>query len=56
MTETNVRVDAWVPPEMAEHAENIGAKKASLDWANMLALGTVFATVAMASPRETGAA
>lgn len=45
---------------MAEHAESIGVKKASLDWASMLALGVlagafialgaVFATVAMASP------
>ncbi|HXX43790.1 MAG TPA: formate/nitrite transporter family protein [Candidatus Acidoferrales bacterium] len=58
--ETNIRIDAWLPPEMAEHAEDIGVKKASLDWANMLALGilagafialgAVFATVAMASP------
>lgn len=58
--ETSIRIDAWLPPEMAEHAENIGVKKASLDWANMLALGVlagafialgaVFATMAMASP------
>jgi formate transporter len=58
--ETNFRIDAWLPPEMAEHAEDIGVKKASLEWANMaalgilagafIALGAVFATVAMASP------
>ncbi|HXX18141.1 MAG TPA: formate/nitrite transporter family protein [Candidatus Acidoferrum sp.] len=58
--DTNIRIDAWLPPEMAERAESVGAKKASLDWATMLALailagafialGAVFATVAMASP------
>lgn len=58
--ETNIQIDAWLPPEMAEHAESVGVKKARLDWATMLALavlagafialGAVFATVAMASP------
>jgi len=59
-TETVFHIDAWLPQEMAERAENIGVKKAALDWASMLALGVlagafialgaVFATVAMASP------
>jgi len=58
--ETNIRVDAWMPPEMAERAESVGVGKARLDWPTMLALavlagafialGAVFATVAMASP------
>ena len=54
------RIDAWLPPEMAERAEGVGANKARLDWPTMLALailagafialGAIFATVAMASP------
>jgi formate transporter len=32
-------VDAWLPPEMAERAESVGVKKASLDSWTMLALG-----------------
>jgi len=58
--DTNIRIDAWLPPEMAERAESVGVSKARLDWATMLALGVlagafialgaVFATVAMASP------
>ena len=58
--DTNIRIDAWLPPEMAERAESVGVSKARLDWPTMLALGVlagafialgaVFATVAMASP------
>jgi len=53
-------VDAWLPPEMAERAESIGVKKASLDFWTMLvlgvlagafiALGALFSTTATASP------
>jgi len=56
-------VDALLPPEMAERAEEIGVKKASMDLVSMftlavlagafIALGGVFATVALAG---TGAA
>ena len=58
--ETGIRVDAWLPPEMAERAEGIGAKKAALAWPTMMllavlagafiALGAAFATTAMSSP------
>jgi formate/nitrite transporter len=54
------RVDAWLPPEMAERAESVGVKKASLDFWTMLALGVLagafialgalFSTTATASP------
>jgi len=33
------RIDAWLPPEMAERAESVGVKKANLDFWTMLALG-----------------
>jgi formate transporter len=37
--DVSIRVDAWLPPEMAEHAESVGVKKAGLDFWTMLALG-----------------
>ncbi len=59
-TESGLRVDAWMPPEMAERAEAIGAKKAGLAFPTMLllavlagafiALGAAFATTAASSP------
>jgi formate transporter len=58
------RVDAWLPPEMAERAESIGVKKAGLDFWTMLALGVLagafiglgalFATTVTASPLPYG--
>ncbi|MGA3294103.1 MAG: formate transporter FocA [Candidatus Acidiferrales bacterium] len=58
------RVDAWLPPEMAERAESVGVKKASLDFWTMLALGilagafialgALFATTVTASPLPYG--
>lgn len=58
--DVRLRVDAWLPPEMAESAESVGVKKASLDFWTMLvlgvlagafiALGALFSTTATASP------
>ncbi len=58
--ESGLRVDAWLPPEMAERAESLGVKKAGLGGTAMMALailagafialGAVFATTATASP------
>ena len=57
-------VDAWLPPEMAERAESVGAKKASLEFWTMLALGilagafialgALFSTTVTASPIPYG--
>ena len=58
--ESGVRVDAWLPPEMAERAEAVGVKKAELAFSTMLALavlagafialGAAYATTASSSP------
>ena len=58
------RVDAWLPPEMAERAESVGVNKARLDFWTMLALGilagafialgALFATTVTASPLPYG--
>ncbi len=58
------RIDAWLPPEMAERAESVGVKKAGLDFWTMLALGILagafialgahFATTVTASPLPYG--
>jgi formate/nitrite transporter len=63
-TAVQFRVDAWLPSEMAERAENVGVKKASLDFWSMLALGilagafialgALFATTVTASPLPYG--
>lgn len=52
------RFDMWLPPEMAQKAEELGVSKASMGWRNMLllsilagafiALGAVFATTVTA--------
>jgi len=57
--EDGVRVDAWLPPEMAERAEAVGVKKAELAFSTMLALailagafialGAAYATTASSS-------
>ncbi len=39
--EVGFRVDAWLPPEMAERAESVGVKKAQMDFWTMLALGVL---------------
>jgi formate transporter len=62
--DVHFRVDAWLPPEMAERAESVGVKKASLDSWTMLALGilagafialgALFATTVTASPLPYG--
>ncbi|KPL72214.1 formate transporter [Ornatilinea apprima] len=54
MAENNIRIDSLVPAEMAQKAEDVGVKKASLDFWTMFALailagafislGAVFAT------------
>jgi len=54
MTDNNIRIDSLVPGEMAKKAEDVGVKKASLDFWTMFALavlagafiglGAVFAT------------
>ena len=36
--EGGVRVDAWLPPEMAERAEGVGVKKAGMAFSTMLML------------------
>ena len=36
-----LRLDAWLPPEMAERAESIGVRKAGLDLWAMLVLGVL---------------
>lgn len=53
-----IRVDSWLPPEMADRAENVGVKKAALDFWSMFALavlagafiacGAIFATTVTA--------
>lgn len=58
------RLDAWLPPEMAERAESIGVRKAGLDlWAMLvlgvlagafIGLGALFATTVTASPLPYG--
>jgi formate transporter len=62
--DVRIHVDAWLPPEMAERAESVGVKKASLDFWTMLALGilagafialgALFATTVTASPLPYG--
>jgi formate/nitrite transporter FocA (FNT family) len=62
--EVRFSVDAWLPPEMAERAESVGVKKASLDFWTMLALGilagafialgALFSTTVTASPLPYG--
>ena len=62
--DASFRVDAWLPPEMAERAESVGVKKAGLDFWSMLALGilagafiglgALFATTVTASPIPYG--
>ncbi len=62
--DTRSHVDAWLPAEMAERAESIGVKKASLDFWTMLVLGVLagafiglgalFATTVTASPLPYG--
>jgi formate/nitrite transporter len=57
-TTTEPQLDALLPPEMAARAEQIGVKKATLDWASMfalavlagafIALGALFATTVVA--------
>lgn len=46
MIEQNAKVtsagfDAFIPPEMAERAENIGVQKADMGWRNTMALGVL---------------
>jgi|SRR5690242_4484666 len=63
-SDVRFHVDAWLPPEMAERAESVGAKKASLDFWTMLALGilagafialgSLFSTTITASPLPYG--
>ena len=38
---TQVTIDAFLPPEMAERMENVGVKKASLDVWSMFALAVL---------------
>ena len=38
---TNTGFDAFIPPEMAARAENIGVQKADMGWKNTLALGVL---------------
>ena len=59
-TESGIRVDAWLPAEMAERAEGVGVKKAGMAFSTMLmlavlagafiALGAAYATTAASSP------
>jgi formate transporter len=58
MPDEVIRIDAWMPPEMAERAENVGVKKATMDfWSTFvlailagafIACGALFATTVMA--------
>jgi formate transporter FocA len=62
--DASIRIDAWLPPEMAERAESVGVKKATLDFWTMLALGilagafialgALFCTTVTASPLPYG--
>jgi len=62
--DVSVRIDAWLPPEMAGRAESVGVKKANLDFWTMLALGVLagafialgalFCTTLTASPLPYG--
>jgi formate/nitrite transporter FocA (FNT family) len=57
-----INIDALIPPEMAVKAEDIGVKKASLDWQHtfvlavlagaFIALGAIFATTVTAGAAD----
>ncbi len=59
---TTINIDALIPPEMAVKAEDIGVKKANLDWQHtfvlavlagaFIALGAVFATTVTAGAAD----